>query len=381
LAGGPDGGYRYLVDSNTDWGQALKELAHYQDEHQIESVYLSMFTFLDPAIYGVRYQPLTPMHGDTPAVFPSRFNPPPGVYVISTTTLQGIPLADPEMFDWFRRREPDARIAHVMFLYRVPPKTTPREWVAQCLIPVAPLSPDDIAEGFGRQDIRRVYFDCTQSWIVPDGGQSPGWYVFFRDTVVRSEPFVQSYLAPARLVYEQKQSRSVPPFVVYEWADGDILDSTSIQTGTVAPSAWPPLQAEAEGKALTTPLALEGGPEWLGFQLNSSQVRAGQTTELETIWRVNRSPAEPLSIMAHLIAQDGRAISIGDGLGVPIENWRAGDVIVQRHLLEIPPDTVPGVYWIQIGAYTLADLRRLVVVSAEQPNADRILLTRLEVID
>jgi 4-amino-4-deoxy-L-arabinose transferase-like glycosyltransferase len=380
LAGGPDGGYRYLVDSNTDWGQALKDLARYQDEHGVESVYLSMFTFLDPAIYGVRYRPLTPMHGDTPAVFPSRFNPPPGNYVISTTTLQGIPLADPEMYDWFRRREPDARIGHVMFLYRVPWLVEPGRWVAQCTVPVAPLSPPVVAEGFGEDDLRRVYFDCTQSWLFPAGGQTPGWYVLFRDTALQASPFTRAHLERARLAYEQKQSHEVPPFVVYEWTPGEAFGADWAQEGVIAPSAWPPLQVEAEGQKLSAPLALEGGPEWLGYWLDVEQVRAGQGVELQTLWRVKEPPAEPFSLMAHLLAQDGRAVAVGDGLGVPVENWQAGDVILQRHVFEIPPDTLPGRYWVHVGAYTLSDLRRLPIASAAQPAADRILLRDLEVV-
>jgi 4-amino-4-deoxy-L-arabinose transferase-like glycosyltransferase len=381
LAGGPDGGYRYLVDSNTDWGQALKELVSYQDARDAESVYLSMFTFLDPAIYGIRYQPLTPMHGNTPAIFPSRFNPPPGVYVISTTTLQGIPLADPEMYDWFRRREPDARIGHVMFLYNVPQAAEPASWVAQCIIPVAPLPPEVVAEGFGSDDLRRAYFDCTQSWLVPGGGQSPGWYVLFRDTAMQPNDFTQSHLARMRLIYEQGEPHLIPPFVVYEWAPGAATGPGLTQTGIVAPSDWPPPQVETEGEMLSAPLALEDGPEWLGYRLDLTQAQAGQRVELQTFWRVNQQATVPLSLMAHLIARDGQAIAVGDGLGVPIENWQPGDVINQRHLLEIPPDTPPGTYWVHIGAYTLTDLRRLVVASAEQPAADRILLKRLEVVE
>jgi hypothetical protein len=381
LAGGPDGGYRYLVDSNTDWGQALKDLARYQEAHDIGSVYLSMFTFLDPAIYGVRYQPLTPMHGDTPAVFPSRFNPPPGIYVISTTTLQGIPLADPEMYDWFRHREPDARIGHVMFLYDVPRAIEPGGWVAQCVVPVAPLPPETIAEGFGRRDLRRGYFDCTQSWLIPEGGGSPGWYVVARDVTSQPDDFIQSHLARARLVYEQTQPHLVPPFVVFEWVPGGAMVPDLVSTGIVAPSAWPPLQAETEGENTSAPLALEGGPKWLGYRLDSTQVRLGQAVELQAYWRVRERPAQPLSLMAHLLGEDGQVVAVADGLGVPIENWQVGDIIVQRHILEIPPDAPAGMYWMQVGAYTLPDLRRLVVTAAQWPTSDRILLQRIEVVE
>lgn len=54
LVGGPAQGYRYLVDSNLDWGQDLPGLADFQREHQIEKLYLGYFGSADPAAYGVR---------------------------------------------------------------------------------------------------------------------------------------------------------------------------------------------------------------------------------------------------------------------------------------------------------------------------------------
>jgi hypothetical protein len=58
LAGGPKGGYRYLVDSNLDWGQDLKGLKKYMDSKNIEEIKLSYFGTADPEWYGIRYQPL-----------------------------------------------------------------------------------------------------------------------------------------------------------------------------------------------------------------------------------------------------------------------------------------------------------------------------------
>jgi len=48
LAGGPDGGYRYLADSSVDWGQALKELQRYLDRQGYTSVHLAAFSSLEP---------------------------------------------------------------------------------------------------------------------------------------------------------------------------------------------------------------------------------------------------------------------------------------------------------------------------------------------
>jgi hypothetical protein len=381
LAGGPDGGWRYLADSNTDWGQAYKDLAQFQQEQGIGTVRLSAFIFYDPAIYGVAFEPLTPMRGDTPAVFPSRFNPPPGDYVISATTLDGIPMVDPEMYDWFRKREPDAKIGYALFYYRVPSQDLTPEWLAQCTAPVAPIPYQIAAEGFGRDDLRMAYFDCTQAWLYPAGGRSPGWFILFRGEETKGD-FTQAHQAVARLTYEQRIPRGVPSFSIYEWSPdspGRIMNN--VQTGPVivAPSDWAPAQAESSGQTLTTPLSVSGLLTFLGYRLSADTIPAGKTLELWTYWSVTDPPDFPLSLMAHLLDKDGQAVAVGDGLAVPIESWQASDVIVQRHMLEIPQEIAPGAYWVQTGAYRLTDMQRLTVVSEGQPAADRILLTRLEI--
>ncbi|HEY74316.1 MAG TPA: hypothetical protein G4N99_13720 [Thermoflexia bacterium] len=381
LAGGPDGGYRYLADSNTDWGQAYRDLAHFQQERGLGPVRLSAFIFYDPAIYGVEYEPLTPMRGDTPAVFPSRFDPPPGDYIISATTLDGIPLADPEMYDWFRKRQPDAKIAHVLFYYHVPERELEPTWLAQCTAPTAPLSPQVAAEGFGRDDLRLAYFDCAQAWLYPEGGRSPGLYAFYRGGETEGD-FTRAQHELAWPVYEQRAQRDTPPFTIYEWSPAYAVELMGdLQAGPVivAPSDWTPEQAEADGASLSPPLSFDGPLAFLGYRLETESAAPGETLILWTYWSVSSIPDSPLSLMAHLLDRKGQPVAAGDGLGVPVESWQIGDVILQRHILEIPPDAAPGTYWVQTGAYALADLQRLAVTSDGQPIGDRIVLARLEV--
>ena len=380
LAGGPDEGYRFLADSNTDWGQAYKDLARFQQARGIGPVRLSAFIFYDPAIYGVEYEPLTPMRGDTPAVFPSRFDPPPGDYVISATTLDGIPLADPEMYDWFRRREPDAKIGHALFYYHVTEPGPPPGWVAQCTTPVAPLSPQAVAEGFGRDDLRRAYFDCTQSWLYPDGGESPGWYVIFRGGETETE-FIQFQREPLTLTYEQRVPRGEPSFTIHAWHP---RPSAAWQAGmtsgpfVAAPSDCGPAQAFDAGTRVTAPVEMNGPLAFLGYRLDDETIVLGQTVELWTYWAVTQPPTGPVSLMAHLLNEAGQPAAVGDGLGAPVEQWRPGDVILQRHALPLPPNAAPGAYWVQSGAYILPDLARLAVLRDGQTIGDRLLLTRLE---
>lgn len=383
LAGGPDNGYRYLADSNTDWGQAYKDLARFQRERGIGPVRLSAFIFYDPAIYGVAYEPLTPMRGDTPAVFPSRFDPPPGDYVISATTLDGIPLVDPEMYDWFRKREPDAKIGRVLFYYHVTEPNSPPTWAAQCTSPTAPLTPEEIAAGFGRDDLRIVSFDCAHSWIYPHGGQSAGWYVLFRGRETEI-PFIQAHSAPARLAYEQQTTRGAPSFSIHEWRPddaGEVMQHLQADAIIAAPAGQSPQTASESGMALSPPVAFSDTLDFLGYRAHAPRVKAGETWEVWTYWSVNVLPASPISLMAHLLGAEGGVLSVGDGLGTPVEHWRAEDVVVQRHLLDVPPDAAPGVYWLQSGVYTLADLKRLPILANGDPIADRLIVTEVEVLN
>jgi len=43
LAGGPAGGFRYLADSNLDWGQALKPLKKWMDANGVQHINLAYF--------------------------------------------------------------------------------------------------------------------------------------------------------------------------------------------------------------------------------------------------------------------------------------------------------------------------------------------------
>jgi hypothetical protein len=381
FAGGIDGGYRYLTDSNLDWGQTWKALRRYLDEHNITEFSLSQYTINDPHAYGLEYHPLPPWP-DAPPVLPRRFNPAPGVYAISSTALQGIVLADVEMFDYFRKLEPVARVGHAMFVYRVeaPPLT---DWVAQCTNPVAPLPPDVLAEGLGRDlgeprsngDLRLVYFDCGRSWVYPPGN---GWYVLARNSEA-AHAMIPAHAGRARLAYEQTRTGFVPPFLVFEWFGPDPLEGLTPAAVHAAPSAWPPGQARQEGVTLIPPLRVGDGLEFLGYTAQEAQVRAGSQTAIQTYWRVTQTPAQPLSLMAHLLDENGTPIAVGDGLGVSIEQWRPGDVIVQRHVFEIPSQTPPGAYWVQLGAYTLPDVKRLPILRDNAVLGDRLVAGQIEV--
>jgi len=54
--GGAGNRYKFLVDSNYDWGQGLIALKKYEDNQGIRSLQLAYFGSIDPAKYGIRYE-------------------------------------------------------------------------------------------------------------------------------------------------------------------------------------------------------------------------------------------------------------------------------------------------------------------------------------
>lgn len=116
LVGGPSQGYKYLVDSNLDWGQDLPGLKRFMDAHGIARIHLSYFGSDAPSRYGIAYDPLPSyfLEGDTGAghIFT------PGSWVaVSATNLQGIYFMDRNYYALFRDRPPDAVIGYSIFLY------------------------------------------------------------------------------------------------------------------------------------------------------------------------------------------------------------------------------------------------------------------------
>jgi len=137
----------------------------------------------------------------------------------------------------------------------------------------------------------------------------------------------------------------------------------------------------APGEAMATsslelPVTLEGGLTLLGYALDRSTLKPGETLHLETAWRVDRVPDRLLSLMAHVLGPGASAVAVGDGLGVPIESWRPGDVFVQRHTLTLPAEASPGQYWVQTGVYWLDDGQRWPVQDSRAVG-DRVLLATL----
>jgi len=402
LAGGPRNGYRYLVDSNVDWGQDFKTLKKDLDRLDIRPpLRLGHHWYAGPELYTVEYEQIPPFADDFSVAFSPRFDPPPGTYVLGATLLQrGYGIL--EQYEWFKHQTPVAQPGYGLFVYRVDPHQPPATWVAQCTSPAPPLEDELLSREFHTQPLRRVFFDCTQSWVYPAsippkvgggrGGAESGWYALHDEVLQEGSPFLQPHLDQTHLVYIHHQYDAMAPaFRLYEFRPSmRALEYT--QSVRVAPPGMGPRQTVAERPVVTVPLSLEGPLVFLGYRLLDVGAEA---VTLETWWEVTErcpepaegacpEPAEglrPLSIMAHLVDGEGRAVAVADGLGVPLEVWQVGDVVVQYHDFSLTPDHEGEVYWLQTGVYWLDTLERQEVTGPGPDTGDRILLGEIELSD
>lgn len=311
LAGGPARGYRYLGDSNLDWGQDLKGLANYAWKTG-QDMFISYYGPGDPVYYGLDQPPLAGASGvGAPGFHPA--NPAAGRYAISAGHWQGL-LPEADLFDWFRRQAPVDTIGYSILVYDVA-AAQPGEWIAQCLAPGPFLSPTEAENLVGQTNPRHLAFDCETAWVFPNDGR-PGWYIL---PIHKQGWWFENWPGPKPVtVYRHHANQFAPAYEVYYWPGRD-----------APPSAL--------GLPATDPLAT-GPAELMGYVSGES--------EWLTLWRVATATADPLSVQAHLYENESdSAPLVADGLGFASEQWQPGDWFVQRHVFSAPGDVLEtGLY-------------------------------------
>lgn len=109
LVGGPGNGPKYLVDSNIDWGQDIKKLKRYMDEHGIDKVCLGALSLADTGYYRLGIAELL-------QVPDKRKLSETCVLAVSATILQGVYVPQ-EMFAWLREKTPTAKVGYSIYVY------------------------------------------------------------------------------------------------------------------------------------------------------------------------------------------------------------------------------------------------------------------------
>jgi 4-amino-4-deoxy-L-arabinose transferase-like glycosyltransferase len=121
LWGGPSRTYKYLSDSNVDWGQQLKATKQYLDGRQVKQCWFAYFAEVvaDPTYYGIPCKPLTTIASVwlQPSIdVPTSID---GPVLISAGVLSGYEFGPGALnpYDQFQKLRPTAVIEHGIFVF------------------------------------------------------------------------------------------------------------------------------------------------------------------------------------------------------------------------------------------------------------------------
>ena len=93
------------------------------------------------------------------------------------------------------------------------------------------------------------------------------------------------------------------------------------------------------------------GVTLLGYGLE----RRGQTAVLTLFWRCDRPVERAYTVFTHLLDASGRYVTGHDSIpaegAAPTEGWLPGEIVVDRHMWELPEGLPPGVYLVEVGLY------------------------------
>ena len=98
--GGPDNGWKYLRDSNLDWGQDLPALAKYVKKNKIKEITLFYFGEDDPSLYGINFKKISAQEIEKPEK---------AIYAVSAQFLDSL--------NWSKMYKPTAKAGHSIFIY------------------------------------------------------------------------------------------------------------------------------------------------------------------------------------------------------------------------------------------------------------------------
>ena len=120
LVGGPKNGYKYLADSNLDWGQDVKLLKQYMDNENIEEIIFSSFGTALPEYYGITHQDLLSTIQDRKEEHKYMLTDHTReIIAMSINNLQCLFYDNKMLFDWLKEMEPIKKIGYTIFLYDI----------------------------------------------------------------------------------------------------------------------------------------------------------------------------------------------------------------------------------------------------------------------
>jgi hypothetical protein len=353
LVGGPNNGYRYMTDSNVDWGQDLPALRTWIDRKQPDRLHLAFFGSAYPDRYGVNAigipgYPNSAFDREADAF--TSYSLEPGQYALSATSLRiGLVSRLFNAYQAFQGMTPIAQPAPSILIYDV---QYPESAAVDRAVIVGPLATDVSPDDLGyRADhpLRAKYCEPGSCFILTP---HPARYI-----TTNLPDFVKQAAVAA--------PSSASGYKIYQLDAAPLIEEKLQQ-----------LQLASTIINVTYPITFENGLAFVGYEIQppGGAEPPGRLT-IDTYWRVTDRLQPPVTVFVHLLDQDGNIVAQDDRFGAAARMLEPGDLIVQRHLVQSEAPLSPGMYQIAIGLYNPDTLDRF----KTQTGEDRLLLGTVEV--
>lgn len=201
----------------------------------------------------------------------------------------------------------------------------------------------------GNPAVQLGWFDGRGGLLLPQAGS--GWLVVPPSAAIH--PALLAYLGdlPLQASLPMRPTDLDRPVQIYQVANLALFHTIYAQF-------------QPDIHSLSTVIHIGAVCNFLGYDLQTAQVPAGQVARLVTLWQAEQ-PIDDAVLFTHVQGADGRPIAQADRLDVPSHFWREGDVFLQLHEITIPAGTPPGDYPLAIGLYTRPGNRLPVFVDGQ----------------
>jgi len=120
----------------------------------------------------------------------------------------------------------------------------------------------------------------------------------------------------------------------------------------------------------------------LGYELDTQQVAPGDTVELVLYWQALTRMEVSYHVFTHVETDRiwGQCDQVPNCEHYPTTDWQPGEIVPDRYVIPIAPETPPGEYPLLVGMYELESLQRLPVLDAAgNPVGDSVRVVNLVV--
>jgi hypothetical protein len=123
----------------------------------------------------------------------------------------------------------------------------------------------------------------------------------------------------------------------------------------------------------------------VGYNLDTRVIRPGEAVSVTLYWQALAPMNQDYAVFVHLVDGSGQVMASNDGMPYAqpkrTSRWQPGQVMQEVRALELPQALPAGLYGIELGVFSEASDRLLIIAPDGNPVGERKLLTQVRVAD